>query len=338
VDPEGSTLLASMQASLKRGGDLVRQILTFARGLTDARHPVQLGAIINELAGLFQQTFPRSITVQAAVPEPLWLVHADATQMHQVLTNLCVNARDAMPHGGQLRVVALNRELSEHEAGRLQGLAPGRFVVLEVEDTGTGIPADLLTRIFEPFFTTKEVGKGTGLGLATVQSIVRNHGGRIRVESELSKGSRFTVYLPAQAGTEARPTAAERRELPAGKGELVLVVDDEAALLHIAKLTLTAGGYRVLTAQNGAEAVALYGQQPQEVGLVLTNLMMPVMDGAATVHALQRLNPAVRVIVFSGLLAGAETAHSLGAAVKAFLPKPYTMEALLAAVRSVLDT
>jgi CheY-like chemotaxis protein len=214
-------------------------------------------------------------------------------------------------------------------------------VVLTVEDTGTGIPDEVRDKIFEPFFTTKEVGKGTGLGLATVQSIVRTHGGRIEVDTALGKGTRFTVYLPAVDAPVA-DAAPEGRELPCGKGELLLVVDDEAPLLDIARLALTQAGYRVLCASNGAEAVALYAQQPQSIQAILTDMMMPVMGGAQTIQALRRLNPAVKIIVLSGLytgkVAGATGDHMIAADVQAVLPKPYTVEELLATVRSVLDT
>lgn len=338
TDPSSQALLTTMQASIQRGTDLVRQILSFSRGLDTERHPVQLAALIGELSRLFQQTFPRSITLHTSVPETLWLVHADGTQLHQVLTNLCVNARDAMPHGGQLRITASNRWLDEAEARQTQGLPPGRYVVLEVEDTGTGIAPEVLGRVFDPFFTTKEHGKGTGLGLSTAQGIVRNHGGRIGVESQVGRGTRFAVYLPACEATATGGPAPEPRELPGGQGELLLVIDDEEALRHIAQLTLSAAGYQVVTAQHGAEAVALYARRPREFRAVLTDLMMPVMDGSATVVALERLNPDVRVIVFSGLLSGAETAQSFGPVVKAFLPKPYSVEALLTTLRSVLDS
>jgi PAS domain S-box-containing protein len=338
TDPSDRSLLATMGASVQRGADLIRKILTFARGLDGQRHLVQLGPLIGELAGLFQQTFPKSIAIRTDVAADLWLVNADATQMHQILTNLCVNARDAMPQGGRLRIAARNQPLDEEESLWLDGLAAGRYVVLEVEDTGTGIPAAIRDRIFEPFFTTKELGKGTGLGLSTTLDIVRHHGGRIRVESEKAKGTRFVVYLPAQDSPEAAPGEHDRRELPAGHGELILVIDDEAAMLQIAKLTLTTAGYQVLTAQNGAEGVTLFAQQPWDVQLVLTDLVMPVMQGAAVIQALQRLNPTVRIIATSGLGAGAETGQAIVAGVKGFLPKPYTIEALLATVRSVLES
>jgi PAS domain S-box-containing protein len=332
-------LWETLRASVSRGTDLVRRILTFSRGLEGPRQPLPLGPLVAELTGLFRQTFPKSITITTELPEDLWLVNADPTQLHQLLANLCINARDAMPEGGRLRIAARNQALDAAAARSLPELAPGRYVVLTVEDTGTGIPADLLAHIFEPFFTTKEVGKGTGLGLATAQSIVRNHGGRMEVESAVGKGTRFTTYLPAAVDAPApTPAAPEAVKPPAGKGELLLVVDDEVAILNIAKFALTTvGGYRVLTATNGEEAVALYAQQPHAIQAVLTDMLMPVMDGAKTIQALRRLNPAVKVIAFSGLYTGPATDQAIKGGVQAVLPKPYTIQALLETVRSVLD-
>jgi PAS domain S-box-containing protein len=337
TDESSQSLLANLQTTVQRGADLVRQILTFARGLDGPRRPVQPGALVSELAGLLRETFPRSISIETSLPENLWMVNADPTQIHQVLTNLCVNARDAMPRGGCLRITAENGQRDEHQARAAEGPPTGAWVALHVEDTGTGIAAETLSRIFEPFYTTKEVGQGTGLGLSTARDIVRNHGGQIRVESAVGRGTRFSVYLPARAAPQAEAPEPERRELPAGRGEWVLVVDDEAFLLHVVRLTLTAAGYQVLTAQNGAEAVTLYTQRKDDIRVVLTDLMMPIMDGPAAIEALQRLNPKVRVIILTGLLTGAETAATLGPVVKAFLSKPYTVDALLTTVRCVLD-
>jgi CheY-like chemotaxis protein len=254
-----------------------------------------------------------------------------------LLANLCINARDAMPQGGELRITACNQVLDRAGAHPTPELSPGPYVALTVEDTGTGIPAELLDKIFEPFFTTKQVGKGTGLGLATAQSIVRNHGGRVAVESTLGKGTRFTVYLPAVEAPAPAPAEPDRGEPPGGKGELLLVVDDEVLLLQMTKLVLTKAGYRVLTAANGAEAVALYTQQPQPIQAVLLDMIMPVLGGGQTIPALRRLNPAVKVIAFSGLYAGAATDPAVVAGAQAVLPKPYAIPALLATVRSVLD-
>jgi CheY-like chemotaxis protein/two-component sensor histidine kinase len=271
---------------------------------------------------------------------------------NQLLTNLCINARDAMSQGGELRITARNQSLSrKDEGGRRKDekskdrsdpsyilhLLSFRHVVLTVEDTGTGMAAEVLDRIFEPFFTTKEVGEGTGLGLATAQSIVRNHGGRIEVESAIGKGTRFTVYLPAADAPAPAPAAGEAREPPGGEGELLLVVDDEAALLQVARLTLTSAGYRVLTAANGAEAVALYAQQPQEIQVVLMDMNMPVMGGAQTIQALRRLKPAVKVIAFSGLFTASSGEQAMATDVQAVLPKPYSVQNLLTTVRAALD-
>jgi PAS domain S-box-containing protein len=327
-------LVAMLRTSVRRGTDLVRQILTFSSPVEGARRSVALPPLVDELTGFFRQTFPKSITITTEMPEKLWLVNADPTQMYQLLANLCINARDAMPQGGELRITARNQSLEAARAHTLE-LSAGLYVVLGVEDTGTGIPPELLNRIFEPFFTTKEVGEGTGLGLATAHSIVRNHGGRIEVDSAVGKGAQFTVYLPAVDAPQP-PAEPVGRALPGGKGELLLVVDDEPAILRIAELVLTKAGYRVFTASNGAEAVALYAQQPQAIQAVLTDMNMPVMGGAQTIQALRRLNPAVKVITFSGLYTVAASDQAGVGDVQAALPKPYSVRDLLATVRSVL--
>jgi PAS domain S-box-containing protein len=337
LDAVNEPLLTTLRTSVQRGSDLVRQILTFSRGFEGPRRCLQLGCIVGELTDLFGRTFPKSIAITTSIPADLWPVNADATQMYQLLANLCINARDAMPRGGQLRIDARNQRLDQQEAQRIGELAPGPFVRLEVEDSGTGIAAEQLDKIFEPFFTTKEVGKGTGLGLSTAQSIVGNHGGRIQVESTLGQGTRFLIYLPAAETAVTLPAEPRGRELPGGKGELLLVVDDDPSLMHLAKVALTTAGYRVLTAKDGATAVGLYAKQTKEIRLVLTDLMMPVMEGAPTIQALRRLNPNVRIVVCSGLAGESEAAHSTALGAKAFLPKPYTVQALLTTVRDVLE-
>jgi PAS domain S-box-containing protein len=337
ADLPDEPLLVMMAASVSRGSDLVRRILTFSRGLEGARRPVALRPLVDELTGLFRQTFSKSIIITTEIPETLRPINADPTQMYQLLANLCINSRDAMPQGGELRITARNLLIDGPGVPPAPGLSPGLYVMLAVEDTGTGIPEEVMDRIFEPFFTTKEVGQGTGLGLATAQSIVGNHGGRIEVESTVGKGTRFTVYLPAVDAAVPAPAEPEKREPPGGRGELLLVVDDEAALLHIAKLVLTKAGYQVLTASNGAEAVALYAQQGQSIQAVLMDMIMPVMSGAQTILALRRLNPGVKVIAFSGLYAVAAGDQAIVADVQAVLAKPYTVDALLGTVGAVLE-
>jgi CheY-like chemotaxis protein len=213
----------------------------------------------------------------------------------------------------------------------------GRYVKMDVTDSGTGIPRDLQEKIFEPFFTTKELNKGTGLGLSTVMSIVKNHQGIINVYSEPGKGTTFKVYLPAIEGLpEAGKEQSEQPRLSRGNGETVLVVDDEASILTITSKTLQGFGYRVLTATDGADAVATYAQHRDEIALVLTDMMMPVMDGAATIYALRRINPAVKVIAASGLIANGGVAKLSGAGLRHFLVKPYTASALLETIRATL--
>jgi CheY-like chemotaxis protein len=263
-------------------------------------------------------------------------VRADVTQLHQVLMNLCINARDAMPEGGRLTLSAANRTADEALAQRGgEGGRPGRYVALAVEDTGTGIAPEVLGRIFEPFFTTKEPGKGTGLGLSTTRAIAQAHGGFVLVDSEPGRGSCFEVFLPA-ADRAAPAEAAPAAPAPEGRGELVLVADDEASIREITRTTLEVSGYRVLTAQDGAEAVALYAEHAAQVRAVLVDMVMPVMDGPAAIEALLRLNPALRVLAVSGT-EGDERARQACRAARAHLAKPFTAETLLTTLRQVLD-
>jgi two-component system, cell cycle sensor histidine kinase and response regulator CckA len=329
-------LLATMQTSVERGAELVQQILAFGRGTEGSRQPLLLGPLIRGLVKLLAQSFPKSITLRTAISEDLWLVFGDSTQVHQVLTNLCLNARDAMPQGGSLSISARNQVLEADGPTNFE-FRPGPHVVVEVEDTGTGIAPEVLDKVFDPFFTTKEVGKGTGLGLTIAQSILQSHGGSMRIHSEVGKGTRFTLALPALGAPAAEEAEVSPRELPVGKGELLLVVDDEAALQQLAQATLTTAGYRVLLARNGAEALALYAEKAQEIQVVLTDMMMPVMDGPATIKALRQINPNVKIIAFSGLVTGKEVVAPSAGEVRAFIAKPYTVEALLTTLRSVVE-
>ncbi|HLM56390.1 MAG TPA: PAS domain S-box protein [Pyrinomonadaceae bacterium] len=333
-DESAHKWLEMLQANAERGADMVRQVLSFARGVEGERVTLQPKHLVKEVVKILKDTLPKSIEIKSEVPSDLWTVSADATQIHQVLMNLGVNARDAMPQGGELLIRAENVTLDDAFARMHIEAKPGRFVMLTVADTGEGMTPEVAGRIFEPFFTTKEVGKGTGLGLSTAMTIVRSHGGFINVYSEPRRGTRFAVYLPASAAPAGRAAAA-RPDLPTGSGELILVVDDEDAIRQITKGTLEAFGYEVLTAADGTEAVALYAQHREEVALVLTDMMMPFMDGPATIRALQKINPRVRIIATSGL-GGEKAAEAVAAGVQMFLPKPYTAEKLLKALAEVL--
>src|SRR6185295_8044409 len=236
-------------------------------------------------------TMSKNIEITFSIDPDLSNVSGDATQLHQVLMNLCVNARDAMPHGGKLRIEAENVDIDEHYARMNVEARPGKYVSIGVIDTGLGIPEQNLTKIFDPFFTTKEQGQGTGLGLSTVAGIVRSHGGFVNVYSEFGRGARFKVYLPAIAAAHSEPAKPSHRDLPVGNGELVLVIDDESAIREVARETLSAFGYRVMIASDGAEAMAVFAAHRSEVKVVLTDMMMPYMDGPATIRALRRLDP-----------------------------------------------
>ncbi len=330
-------LLVTLQRSAQRGAELVKQVLSFARGVEGERMIVNPIPLARDLVRVIGDTFPKSVLVQIRHDRDLWKVMGDATQINQVLLNLCVNARDAMPAGGTLTIRMTNAVLDDTYAGMNPESVPGAYVVIEVEDTGTGIAPEARDRIFEPFFTTKEIGKGTGLGLSTTLAIVKSHHGFINVYSELGSGTRFKVYLPAltsEAATE-EPTAA-RTGLPCGNGELILIVDDDAAVRFVAQRTLERFGYRVLVAAHGAEAVALYAQFRSDIKVVLTDMAMPIMDGPALIVALKAMNPNVLIIGSSGLGANGGVARAIGAGVHHFAPKPYTADVLLQMIHTVL--
>jgi signal transduction histidine kinase/CheY-like chemotaxis protein len=336
TDPRDLELLETVSVSAHRGVEMVKQVLSFARGIEGQRALIRPAQLLKEIQRIVRDTFPKSITVHVAVPDETWHLLGDPTQLHQVLLNLCVNARDAMPQGGKLQLSASNVEIDPQFAAMHSDAEPGSYVALEVVDNGVGIEPDIEGKIFEPFFTTKAVGAGTGLGLSTTLAITRSHGGFITVESALGKGTKFRVYLPADIMTDEASGDEIHGDLPKGNGECVLIIDDEASVRSITSQTLEAFGYRVMLAADGAEGVATYAQHVRDIAVVLTDMMMPVMDGAATIRALTRLNPAVKIIAASGLTSKAAEAEAAGDGVAVFLPKPYTASALLTALREIL--
>ena len=337
IEPADRNMLDMLDRSARRGAELVQQILSFARGVEGEHKLIQLRHLLADLEKMIRETFPKSIQLQKNIDPDLRPIHGNPTQIHQVLLNLCVNARDAMPNGGTLAILAENARFEEPQVSRHAGVKAGPFVVLRVVDTGTGIPPELLERIFEPFFTTKEPGKGTGLGLATVRGILKNHGGFVEVKSEVGKGTSFRICLPAAEPQSSQTTFTKVAELPVGHGELILVVDDEEAIQQIARVTLENFGYRVISANNGAEALAAYKQHGSEVKAVILDSMMPFMDGAATIRALREIAPRLRIVGVSGLSVDDEISTGAGG-VQAFLTKPYTAQELLLKLHAVLQT
>ena len=336
--PQTTKILETIEVSAKRGADIVRQVLSFARGLEGQRIEVQPKHLLQDLENIIKNTFPKDIRLQFSIPNNTWTILGDPTQVHQILLNLCVNARDAMPNGGNLTVSVENCVLDNQYAAMHIQAKPGRYIIISVTDSGMGMPPGIVDKIFEPFFTTKELNKGTGLGLSTVMAIVKSHDGIINVYSEPGKGTTFKVYLPAmETSSEARKEQSEAASLPRGNGEMILVVDDEASILTITGQTLQAFGYQVLTATDGAHAVAVYAKHEKEIAVVLTDMMMPIMDGPALIHALMRMDPAVKVIAASGLNANGNVAKVSEAGVKHFLTKPYTAATLLKTMRAILD-
>lgn len=336
TDEASRKWLDVLRTNAQRGGNMVRQVLSFARGVEGERVALQPKHLVKEIVKILRETLPKSIEISSEIPKDLWIISADATQMHQVLMNLCVNARDAMPEGGSISIKAENIFVDENYARMHLEAKPGRFVMISVSDTGPGMSLEIQSRIFEPFFTTKEMTKGTGLGLSTALTIVKSHGGFINVYSELYKGSQFTLYLPALDTPGSVDAAVLQTDLPLGNGELILVVDDEESIREITRGTLETFGYRVLTASDGTEALALYADKKNEIAAVLTDMVMPFMDGPATIRALQRMNPNVRIIAASGLGAGQHAGEGALEGVSVFLNKPYTAEKLLKTLARVL--
>ncbi len=334
-DVNSQQLLTELEASAKRGAALVKQVLSFGRGIEVKRTIVQVKHLLLEIEQIAKQTFPKSIKIYTDISPNLWTVCADATQLHQVLMNLVVNARDAMPHGGTLSIYAENVYIDEQYAQMNIEAKVGNYIMLTVSDTGVGISNEILQRIFEPFFTTKEVGKGTGLGLSTVMGIIKNHGGFVNVYSEVGLGAQFKVYLPAQEGAFFHEV--EDLEQPKGHGELVLVVDDEVSIREITKISLEMSNYKVLTASDGIEAIALYAQRKNEISVVLMDMMMPEMDGLTTIRTLQKINSQVKIIATSGLASTDKMAEAADVGAKAFLSKPYTAVELLKTLSSILN-
>ncbi len=332
--------IANIERSAKRGAELVKQVLSFTRGIDGARLPVELHQTVREVASIALNTFPKNVRIATDLPEELWLVMGDPIQLNQVLLNLCVNARDSMPEGGRILLRVTNLHLTDQQNQGITGQfhPPGRYLKLEVVDEGCGMPESVLDRIFEPFFTTKELGKGTGLGLSTVIGIVRSHGGFVRVSSEVNKGSVFEIFLPALSDSQMRESVgAESETLPVGHGELIMIVDDEEAIRLSMRDTLEAFGYRTILAGDGAEAAAMYPGRAEEIAVVITDMMMPVMDGPALIAALLEINPGVKIVGVSGLTSYSDALARGSQGRVHFLAKPYTADDILVLLSKLIS-
>lgn len=336
TSPQDQRILSMVENSAQRGADIIRQLLMFSRGVAGERAPVHLRHLTKEMTDIMKETFPREITISNETQADLWSVEGDTTQLHQVLMNLCVNARDAMPTGGLLSLGAKNVELNDTAAELHAEAKSGRYVMISVADTGLGIPQEIIDRIFDPFFTTKGVGKGTGLGLSTVLGIVRSHGGFVSVHSEPGEGTAFRVYLPVATVTSGTKPAEMEAPVP-GEGETILVVDDEVPVCQSTALILEQQNYRVLVAQNGQEALDLFLQHQVDIKVVLTDIMMPMMGGLDLARSLRVIKSDLAIIAATGLDREANQVELKELGIEEVLLKPYVPNALLAAIGRALN-
>ena len=320
-----------ISSGAQRATDLVKQILNFARGSGGQSGPVKLSRLIREIGKMILDTFPKSISFSVNMSEnDLWTVQGDATEFHQILLNLCVNARDAMPTGGRLTLSAQNLTVTRKVTS--SNVVPGSYVVISVSDTGTGIPPAVVPHIFEPFFTTKLGDKGTGLGLSTVAGIVKNHNGFIEVETQPGNGTQFRIHLPASPSVAPAEAQTHEMHLPTGHGELILMIEDEEAVRELTKTTLESYGYRVVTAQNGVQGIDRFKEHESEIRLLVTDTDMPYMDGMGAIRAIKELKPTLPVIIASGSKSDAEQLRQADVEQMKNLGKPYSLEQLLIAV------
>ncbi|MEY3898613.1 MAG: hypothetical protein RLZZ214_4135, partial [Verrucomicrobiota bacterium] len=330
-------LLEMIASSTQRGANMVGRVLSFARGVEGRHVCFHPRRMLSEIESILRDTFPRNIQWEIKADRELWMINGDPTQIHQVLLNLCVNASDAISGAGRISIGAENVRLDASFAALNLEAAEGPYVCIQVQDSGEGIPADIIDRIFDPFFTTKATGKGTGLGLSTSLAIVKSHGGFIRMTSKPGAGTLASVYLPAHPESEDAPRALNRVDLPTGDGETILVVDDEASICQMTCHALENFGYRTLSAANGEEALALYIERRSEIAVVFTDLMMPVMDGPEMIGRILEINPGAKIIATSGIGLNPDASQSAMNSLRDFLSKPYTIESLLKCIRRTLE-
>ena len=325
--------LKGIEEYIKSAAELTRQLLGLARGGKYEVVPADLNEIIRRSVDMFGRT-RKEITIFTKLDPELWVVEIDRTQIEQVLLNLLVNAWQAMPTGGQITVESRNLDMQDAD-GRAFQLPPGRFVRVGVSDSGIGMDEETRRRIFDPFFTTKEMGRGTGLGLASAYGIIKNHGGIITVHSEKGRGSTFHVYLPASAKLIGKQ-ADELEEVPGGH-ETILLIDDENMILDVAGQMLSSLGYRPLMASSGARALEIFRKNRESIELVILDMIMPQMSGAKVFAALKKLDPQVRVLLSSGYSINGQAIEIMRRGCRGFIQKPFAIRDLALKLRQVLD-
>jgi PAS domain S-box-containing protein len=335
-DPDYDKLRA-MRRAAQRGRDLVQQILAFSRKVETKPRPVDLNNELRQTERLLSRTIEKMISIEMNLADNLWPISADPIHIEQILLNLAVNAKHAMPRGGRLMIETKNIELDEEYCRTHLKTRPGGYVLLMVSDTGHGMDKEILERIFEPFFTTKETGEGTGLGLAMVFGLVESHDGHIRCYSEPGIGTTFKIYFPA-IDTEWESSPETTQDLPALGTETLLIVDDEESIREVTKQLLSEAGYKVLIAASGREAIDIYSKGQGAISLVILDLMMPEMDGKTCLEELLKIDPDVKILLASGFSANGPARQAVASGAKGLISKPYDIRQLLGMVREVLDT
>jgi hypothetical protein len=335
-DASDASLVQMIRDSATRGASIVKQLLAFGRGGGPALVELPLGHLLKDMQRWGRETFPRNLQFTTHYDRNLWSVIGDPTQIHQLLLNLCLNARDAMPQGGPLTLEARNFQADEVFCRMNPDASPGPYVRFDITDAGTGIPDELREKIFDPGFTTKPPGQGTGLGLPTVRTILKSHRGFLELHSRVGQGTRFRVYLPAIARETPTPAAYPAPTPPPGQGELVLIVDDEQALCEATRHYLAQCGYSLLTARDGVEAITRFLQHQARLRLVLTDMVMPGLDGAPFIRALRRIRPDIPIVAMSGIPGQRQAAEEAGGPALRFLDKPFAGEELLTVLQDLL--
>ena len=325
--------LRGIEDHVKRAANLTNQLLGFARGGKYQVSPIDLNQLIEKNAGLFGRT-KKEISIKTKLPQGIWTVEVDKSQIDQVLLNLCVNAWQAMPGGGQLQIQTRNCQLSKQFV-KAFSLKPGKYVEISVEDTGIGMEPEVRKRIFEPFFTTKGKGKGTGLGLASAYGIIKNHDGMITVQSEKGKGTTFFIYLPASEKDVAEVVI--RPEEPAPGDGTILIVDDEEMIIEVGEALLKKLGYRVLTADSGEEGIEVYRKNKDVIALVILDMVMPGMNGADTYCRLKKINPGIRILLSSGYSLEGAAKEILQESTDGFIQKPFDVKKLSDKIQQFLN-
>jgi len=334
-DSKDHKIINIIEDTVKRGSNLVRQVLYLTRITTQEKERIDFHKLFSEIDLLIRETFPKSIKISINIEENLSMVVGNNTEIHQVILNLCINARDAMPNGGELNIEVKNVFVNESFQQKIHDANVGEHILVSISDTGSGISSDNLDKIFTPLFTTKGSGKGTGLGLPIVMRILKKHGGFISVNSEVEIGSEFNIYLPIYKQTTAERLLALEDDIIGGQGETILVVDDEETLRELTRQILEIYQYKVLTANDGTDAIATYVLNRDKISLVLTDLMMPNMDGFTTIKALRKIDPNIKIIAVTGLK-GSDLADEVKKQNIPVLAKPFTAQKLLKNIYNLL--